>query len=142
MSVAYCDISSWLLFPSLGLTIVALVLAWRDSPKASIICFGFVLLLVVVAFLTSCPSIIDPRGESVIGGTRRLRSHWFQRFLRAQTLGAASGYPHYPSTHPRGLRQIWQGLACCGALNRHVERVFNPDRKDTHWGKRKLARDR
>ena len=24
------------------------------------------------------------------------------------------------------------------ALNRHVERVFNPERKDTHWGKRKL----
>jgi hypothetical protein len=28
------------------------------------------------------------------------------------------------------------------ALNRHVERVFNTDRKDRHWGKRKLARDR
>jgi DNA-binding XRE family transcriptional regulator len=28
------------------------------------------------------------------------------------------------------------------ALNRHVERVFNPSRKDTHWGKRRLARDR
>jgi hypothetical protein len=28
------------------------------------------------------------------------------------------------------------------ALNRRVEREFNPDRKDTHWGKRKLARDR
>ncbi len=28
------------------------------------------------------------------------------------------------------------------ALNRHVERVFNPDRKDPHWSKRKLARDR
>ena len=27
------------------------------------------------------------------------------------------------------------------ALNRHVERVFNPDRKDPHWGRRKLARD-
>jgi hypothetical protein len=27
------------------------------------------------------------------------------------------------------------------ALNRHVERVFNPDRKDHHWGRRKLARD-
>ena len=27
------------------------------------------------------------------------------------------------------------------ALNRHVERVFNPDRKDTHWGKRKLKRE-
>ena len=28
------------------------------------------------------------------------------------------------------------------ALNRDVERGFNPDRKDPHWGKRKLARDR
>jgi hypothetical protein len=27
------------------------------------------------------------------------------------------------------------------ALNRHVVRVFNPDRKDHHWGKRKLKRD-
>jgi hypothetical protein len=27
-------------------------------------------------------------------------------------------------------------------LNRDVERVFNPDRKDHHWGRRKLARDR
>jgi hypothetical protein len=28
------------------------------------------------------------------------------------------------------------------ALSRHVERVFNPDRKDHHWGRRKLVRDR
>jgi hypothetical protein len=28
------------------------------------------------------------------------------------------------------------------ALNRRVERVFNQDRKDHHWGRRKLARDR
>jgi hypothetical protein len=27
------------------------------------------------------------------------------------------------------------------ALNRNVVREFNPDRKDTHWGKRKLKRD-
>jgi hypothetical protein len=27
------------------------------------------------------------------------------------------------------------------ALNRHVGRVFNPDRKDHHWGKRRLKRD-
>ena len=27
------------------------------------------------------------------------------------------------------------------ALNRHVERVFNSARKETHWGKRKLKRD-
>jgi hypothetical protein len=28
------------------------------------------------------------------------------------------------------------------ALNRHVERVFDPSRKEPHWGRRKLARDR
>jgi hypothetical protein len=28
------------------------------------------------------------------------------------------------------------------ALNRHVERVFNPDRKNRHWGRRTPARDR
>jgi hypothetical protein len=27
------------------------------------------------------------------------------------------------------------------ALNRHVEQVFNSDRKDHHWGTRKLKRD-
>ena len=28
------------------------------------------------------------------------------------------------------------------ALNRHVERVFDPSRKEKHWGRKKLARDR
>jgi hypothetical protein len=27
------------------------------------------------------------------------------------------------------------------ALNRHVERVFDPSRKGHHWGRRKLRRD-
>jgi hypothetical protein len=39
----------------------------------------------------------------------------------------------------------WLMLARIGiirALNRHVERVFNPTRKEPHWGRRKLARDR
>jgi hypothetical protein len=27
------------------------------------------------------------------------------------------------------------------ALNRHVERVFDPSRKEKHWGRRKLAWD-
>ena len=27
------------------------------------------------------------------------------------------------------------------AINRNVVRVFNPERKDHHWGRRKLARD-
>ena len=26
-------------------------------------------------------------------------------------------------------------------LNRHVERVFDTERKTTHWGRRRLARD-
>lgn len=28
------------------------------------------------------------------------------------------------------------------ALNRHVQREFNPSRKETRWGKRRSARDR
>jgi hypothetical protein len=28
------------------------------------------------------------------------------------------------------------------ALNRNVEHVFDPDRKDHHWGRRNLARGR
>jgi hypothetical protein len=32
-------------------------------------------------------------------------------------------------------------IAVMKALNHHVERVFNPERKETHWGKRKLKRD-
>ena len=35
MSVVYCDISHWLLFSSLVLTIVALVPTFRDRAKAS-----------------------------------------------------------------------------------------------------------
>jgi len=59
MSVAYCDISHWLLFSSLVLTIAALGLAVRDSAKASIICLGLVLLQVLVASLafSFCPLI-------------------------------------------------------------------------------------
>ena len=37
---------------------------------------------------------------------------------------------------------IFARIGVMRALNRHVERVFNPDRKDHHWGKRKLARER
>jgi hypothetical protein len=33
------------------------------------------------------------------------------------------------------------GMATGQALHRHDVRVFNPDRKDHHWGKRKLKRD-
>jgi hypothetical protein len=32
-------------------------------------------------------------------------------------------------------------VATLQAINRHVERVFDPSRKDMHWGKRRLKRD-
>ena len=46
-------------------------------------------------------------------------------------IGAAEGRDFLMHARIRVLR----------ALNRSVERVFNPDRKVTHWGKRKLKRD-
>ena len=38
-------------------------------------------------------------------------------------------------------RGLARGQAVTSKTNRHVERVFNPDRKDKHWGKRKIKRD-
>jgi hypothetical protein len=32
-------------------------------------------------------------------------------------------------------------IATLQALNRHAVRTFNSDRKETHWGRRKLKRD-
>ena len=41
----------------------------------------------------------------------------------------------------RGGDAMLARIGVMKALNRHVERVFNSDRKETHWGKRKLKRD-
>ena len=41
----------------------------------------------------------------------------------------------------RGGPTMLARIGVMRALNRHVERVFNPDRKDHHWRKRKLKRD-
>jgi hypothetical protein len=43
----------------------------------------------------------------------------------------------------RGFEQptMFARIGVMRALNRHVERVFDPTRKDTHWEKRKLKRD-
>jgi len=32
-------------------------------------------------------------------------------------------------------------IATLKAIDRHAQRLFNSNRKETHWGKRKLARD-
>jgi hypothetical protein len=42
----------------------------------------------------------------------------------------------------RGGPTMLARIGVMRALHRHVERVFNHDRKDMHWGKRKLKRDR
>ena len=42
----------------------------------------------------------------------------------------------------RGGPTMFARIGIMRALNRHVEREFDPSRKDPHWGRRKLARDR
>jgi hypothetical protein len=56
-----------------------------------------------------------------------------------QVLGAAEAL-----THAAERELAWMFLAQIGvlrAIHRNEARVFNPDRKDPHWGKRKLKRD-
>jgi hypothetical protein len=54
----------------------------------------------------------------------------WQAAMEALILVATSGGP-----------TMFTRIGVMRALNHHVERVFNPDRKDTHWGERKLKRD-
>jgi len=42
----------------------------------------------------------------------------------------------------RGGATMFARIGVLRALNRHVERVFDPSRKEKHWGQRKLAGDR
>ena len=42
----------------------------------------------------------------------------------------------------RGGHTLLGSIGMLKALNRHKVREFNSLRKETHWGKRKLARDR
>ena len=42
----------------------------------------------------------------------------------------------------RGGPTMFARIGVMRALNRHVERVFDPSRKEKHWSQRKLARDR
>ena len=40
-----------------------------------------------------------------------------------------------------GGPMIFARMGMLQAVHRHRKRVFNPDRKDHHWGKRKLKRN-
>ncbi len=55
----------------------------------------------------------------------------WQGAMEALILVATSGGP-----------TMFARIGVMRALNRGHVREFNPDRKDHHWGKRKLARDR
>jgi hypothetical protein len=54
----------------------------------------------------------------------------WQAAMEALILVATSGGP-----------TMFARIGVMRALNRHDEREFNPDRKETHWRKRKLKRD-
>ena len=47
-----------------------------------------------------------------------------------------------PAVAAPGRPRLFSRIGVMRALNRHVERVFDPSRKEKHWGRRKLARDR
>jgi hypothetical protein len=60
----------------------------------------------------------------------------------ANSAGYASLFrPTLISVATRGGPAMFARIGIMRALNLHVERVFDPSRKETHWGKRKLARD-
>jgi hypothetical protein len=48
---------------------------------------------------------------------------------------------HLTRSAEQGYPMFFARAATMQAILRNEERVFNPDRKDTHWGKRKLKRD-
>ncbi len=54
----------------------------------------------------------------------------WQAAMEALILVATSGGP-----------TMFARIGVMRALNRHVEHVFDPSRKDKHWGRRKLKRD-
>ena len=58
-------------------------------------------------------------------------AHEWQAAMEALILVATSGGP-----------TMFARIGVMRALNRHVERVFDPSRKEKHWGQGKLARDR
>jgi hypothetical protein len=57
---------------------------------------------------------------------------------RAATLREAIAY--LAKTVPKAEQALPEVLAL-RAIHRNKTRAFNPDRKDTHWGKRKLKQD-
>jgi hypothetical protein len=67
------------------------------------------------------------------------------RCFRRQISGSTSGRPQIECLMlvvKLGGPTMFARIGMLRALNRHVERVFDPSRKDKHWRRRQLARDR
>src|SRR5215471_13846923 len=52
-----------------------------------------------------------------------------------------SAADHLTRSAEQGYPLFFARAATLQATHRNTKRVFNPDRKDHHWGKRKLKRD-
>jgi hypothetical protein len=52
-----------------------------------------------------------------------------------------SAADHLTRSAEQGYPLFFARAATLQAIHRNKERVFNPDRKENHWGKRKLKRD-
>jgi hypothetical protein len=50
--------------------------------------------------------------------------------------------PRVTQAAENGGPMIFAQMGMIQAIHRHRQRGFNPDRKDPHWGRRKLKRDR
>jgi hypothetical protein len=85
--------------------------------------------------------IIPPKGKTII--TLKDAAAYIMKLPKSKQQSPewqAAGEAVMMAAEDRGpLMHAHVGML--RALNRHVQRVFNPDRKDTHWGKRKLKRD-
>ena len=82
-----------------------------------------------------------PKGKKLI--TLRDAAHYVTKLLKAEhdaeEWQAAMQALLLVAEH--GGPTMFARIGVMRALNCHVERVFDPSRKDRHWGRRKLARD-
>src|SRR5882672_6135283 len=61
--------------------------------------------------------------------------HTMERRFRPQRITLRGRAEH-------GAPMIFAQMGMMQAIHRHRERVFHPDRKEHHWARRKLSRDR
>jgi len=97
---------------------------------------GDIIFFVEVSALVDCQSgsaaTLMDAGDYIteLPRAEHLMAEW-QAAMEALMLVATLGGP-----------TMFARIGVMRALNRHVEHVFDPSRKDKHWGRRKPARDR